>query len=40
MCMMQYGSIPHAAVLKSIDLAGRHLRPAFAAARAESVAGV
>ena len=33
MCMMQYGSIPHAAVVKSIDLAGRHLRPAFAAAR-------
>jgi alkanesulfonate monooxygenase SsuD/methylene tetrahydromethanopterin reductase-like flavin-dependent oxidoreductase (luciferase family) len=33
MCMMQYGSIPHAAVLKSIELAGRHLAPAFAATR-------
>jgi alkanesulfonate monooxygenase SsuD/methylene tetrahydromethanopterin reductase-like flavin-dependent oxidoreductase (luciferase family) len=29
MCMMQYGSIPHAAVLKSIELAGRFLMPAF-----------
>ena len=31
MCMMQYGSIPHDAVLRSIALAGRHLIPAFAA---------
>ena len=30
MCMMQYGSIPHAAVLRSIELTGRHLVPAFA----------
>jgi len=29
MCMMQYGSIPHAAVLRSIELAGRQLVPAF-----------
>lgn len=29
MCLMQYGEIPHAAVVKSIELAGRHLRPAF-----------
>lgn len=32
MCMMQFGSIPHAAVLKSIELAGRLLVPAFARA--------
>ena len=32
MCMMQYGSIPPDAVLKSIELAGRHLVPAFARA--------
>lgn len=30
MCMMQFGSIPPAAVLKSIELAGRFLLPAFA----------
>lgn len=36
MCMMQYGSIPHAAVLKSMELAGRHLLPAFAGTRAEA----
>jgi len=29
MAMMQYGSIPHAAVLRSFQLAGDHLRPAF-----------
>lgn len=29
MCMMQFGSIPHDAVVRSIELAGRHLRPAF-----------
>ena len=29
---MPYGSIPHAAVLKSIALAGHHLVPAFALA--------
>jgi alkanesulfonate monooxygenase SsuD/methylene tetrahydromethanopterin reductase-like flavin-dependent oxidoreductase (luciferase family) len=34
MCMMQYGAIPHAAVLKSIELAGRHLAPAFQASHA------
>ena len=33
MCMMQYGAIPHAAVLKSIELAGRHLAPAFTTSR-------
>lgn len=38
MCMMQYGSIPPEAVLRSLDLAGRHLRPAFAGAAAERVA--
>jgi alkanesulfonate monooxygenase SsuD/methylene tetrahydromethanopterin reductase-like flavin-dependent oxidoreductase (luciferase family) len=38
MCMMQYGSIPPEAVLRSLDLAGRHLRPAFACAAAERVA--
>jgi alkanesulfonate monooxygenase SsuD/methylene tetrahydromethanopterin reductase-like flavin-dependent oxidoreductase (luciferase family) len=30
MCLMQFGSIPHEAVLKSFELAGRHLVPAFA----------
>jgi alkanesulfonate monooxygenase SsuD/methylene tetrahydromethanopterin reductase-like flavin-dependent oxidoreductase (luciferase family) len=34
MCMMQYGAIPHAAVLRSIELAGRHLAPAFQASHA------
>ncbi|MET0274587.1 MAG: LLM class flavin-dependent oxidoreductase [Phenylobacterium sp.] len=32
MCLVQFGSIPHEAVLKSIELAGRHLVPAFAKA--------
>ncbi|MFI4974947.1 MAG: LLM class flavin-dependent oxidoreductase [Caulobacterales bacterium] len=32
MCMMQFGTIPHEAVLKSIELAGRRLVPAFAGA--------
>ncbi len=31
MCMMQYGSIPHAAVLRSLALAGSEVMPAFAA---------
>jgi alkanesulfonate monooxygenase SsuD/methylene tetrahydromethanopterin reductase-like flavin-dependent oxidoreductase (luciferase family) len=30
MCLVQFGSIPHAAVMKSIELTGRHLVPAFA----------
>ena len=30
MCLMQYGSIPHEAVVRSIALAGQHLIPAFA----------
>ena len=30
MCMMQYGTIPPDAVLRSIELAGRHCIPAFA----------
>jgi len=30
MCLMQFGSIPHEAVLRSFELAGRHLVPAFA----------
>jgi hypothetical protein len=30
MCMMQFGSIPHEAVVASIRLAGRGLAPAFA----------
>lgn len=30
MCMMQFGSIPHSAVLKSIALAGRLIAPIFA----------
>ncbi|HEY3889631.1 MAG TPA: LLM class flavin-dependent oxidoreductase [Caulobacteraceae bacterium] len=30
MCMMQFGAIPHQAVLDSIALTGRHLAPAFA----------
>ena len=30
MCLMQFGSIPHDAVLRSFELAGRHLVPAFA----------
>ena len=38
MCMMQFGSIPHAAVLKSLELAGRHLLPAFTGAKPEAVA--
>ncbi|MBA3810135.1 MAG: hypothetical protein H0X27_00515 [Caulobacteraceae bacterium] len=29
MCLMQFGSIAHEAVLRSLDLAGRHLIPAF-----------
>jgi len=29
MCLMQFGSIPHEAVLKSFELAGRTLLPAF-----------
>jgi len=29
MCMMQFGAIPHEAVLRSLELAGKHLRPAF-----------
>ncbi|MBU1377590.1 MAG: LLM class flavin-dependent oxidoreductase [Alphaproteobacteria bacterium] len=29
MCMMQFGTIPHAAVLKSIALTGRHVAPVF-----------
>jgi alkanesulfonate monooxygenase SsuD/methylene tetrahydromethanopterin reductase-like flavin-dependent oxidoreductase (luciferase family) len=34
MCLMQFGSIPHAAVLKSFELAGRHLVREAAAAPA------
>jgi alkanesulfonate monooxygenase SsuD/methylene tetrahydromethanopterin reductase-like flavin-dependent oxidoreductase (luciferase family) len=34
MCLMQYGSIPHEAVMRSIALAGQHLVPAFAPERA------
>ncbi|MDE2487560.1 MAG: LLM class flavin-dependent oxidoreductase [Alphaproteobacteria bacterium] len=30
MCLVQFGSIPQPAVLRSIELAGRHLVPAFA----------
>ena len=30
MCLVQYGSIPHEAVVRSIELAGEHLIPAFA----------
>ncbi len=29
MCLMQFGSIPHAAVLRSIELAGKHLVGSF-----------
>lgn len=32
MCLMQFGAIPHEAVLRSIALAGEHLLPAFAPA--------
>ncbi len=32
MCLMQFGAIPHAAVLESLALAGRHLVPVFAEA--------
>ena len=32
MCLMQFGSIPHASVVRSIEIAGRHLIPHFAAA--------
>lgn len=38
MCMMQYGSIPHSAVLRSLELAGRHAIPAFARERVEAAA--
>lgn len=31
MCLMQFGSIPHEAVLRSFELAGRLVAPAFAA---------
>lgn len=34
MCLMQFGAIPHDAVLRSFELAGRHLVPAFARAPA------
>lgn len=30
MCLMQYGSIPHSAVVRSIQLTGQHLVPYFA----------
>jgi alkanesulfonate monooxygenase SsuD/methylene tetrahydromethanopterin reductase-like flavin-dependent oxidoreductase (luciferase family) len=33
MCLMQYGSIPHEAVVRSLALAGQHLVPAFAPER-------
>ncbi len=39
MCMMQYGSIPHAAVLRSIELIGEHLVGAPARQNAAAVAG-
>ncbi len=32
MCLMQYGTIAHADVLRSIELTGRHLIPAFSVA--------
>ena len=38
MCMMQFGAIPHAAVLKSMDLAGRYLLPGFSGPKAEAAA--
>jgi alkanesulfonate monooxygenase SsuD/methylene tetrahydromethanopterin reductase-like flavin-dependent oxidoreductase (luciferase family) len=38
MCMMQYGAIPPAAVIRSIELAGRRLIPAFEEAALESAA--
>jgi alkanesulfonate monooxygenase SsuD/methylene tetrahydromethanopterin reductase-like flavin-dependent oxidoreductase (luciferase family) len=38
MCLMQFGSIPHEAVLKSFELAGRTLVPAFADKAAQTVA--
>src|SRR5262249_57045248 len=40
MCMMQYGSIPHAAVVRSIELIGEHLIGATAGrTRAPAVGG-
>jgi alkanesulfonate monooxygenase SsuD/methylene tetrahydromethanopterin reductase-like flavin-dependent oxidoreductase (luciferase family) len=33
MCLMQFGSIPHEAVVRSFELAGTHLVPAFARER-------
>ena len=33
MCLMQFGAIPHAAVVRSMELAGTHLIPHFAQAR-------
>lgn len=33
MCLMQFGLIPHAAVVKSIQLTGQHLVPHFASSR-------
>jgi alkanesulfonate monooxygenase SsuD/methylene tetrahydromethanopterin reductase-like flavin-dependent oxidoreductase (luciferase family) len=38
MCMMQYGALAPEAVLRSIELAGRHLLPAFATPALEKVA--
>ncbi|HZZ36003.1 MAG TPA: LLM class flavin-dependent oxidoreductase [Caulobacteraceae bacterium] len=35
MAMMQYGAVPHAAVLRSFRLAGEHLRPAFSGIEAK-----
>ena len=38
MCLMQYGSIPHEAVLRSFALAGEHVAPAYARGRSEAMA--
>ena len=38
MCLVEYGSIPAPAVLRSLELAGQHLVPAFARDAPEPVA--
>ncbi len=38
MCMMQYGALSHAAILRSFEIAGRDVAPRFAARRMELTA--
>ncbi len=38
MCMMQYGALPHAAILRSFEIAGRDVAPRFTARQMELTA--